>query len=556
MYVPARPWRPARFAAVLLAAVLLLAAPPAAAAGGAPPAAATPATPATSTAPQPSAAVAAARAWHGAHGPEILAGFADLLRRPNVASDAAGIRANAEAIAAAFRARGAEMELLTLPDHPEAPPVVFGELAAEGDVNAAAPTLVLYVHYDGQPVDAAKWTHPPWQPTLLTAALEAGGTPRPFPGPGEAVDPQWRLYARSAGDDKAPLAALLAAVDALRAAGVPRRVTVKLFFEGEEEAGSPHLGAYVERYADRLAADGWLFLDGPVHQSGRPQLFFGVRGYSGLEVTVYGADRYLHSGHYGNWAPNPIVELARLIASMKSEDGRVLVDGFYDSVEPLGEAERSALAAVPEFEDELRYELALAESEGGNGVRYGERIALPSLNVRGIAGATVGETARNVIPPSATASFDLRLVAGNDPQAMLDLVEEHIRRQGFFVVHEEPSLEVRRAHARVAKVVRYPGYRAVRTAMDLPVARRVVAAAQDAAERELVLLPTLGGSLPLYVVEDRLRAPLVGVPIANHDDNQHAPDENLRFANLWYGIDLFAALLAGEGGQESAAGGR
>jgi acetylornithine deacetylase/succinyl-diaminopimelate desuccinylase-like protein len=554
MHVSVRLRRLSSSAAIVPAAVLLLAALPAFVAGAAPPAAG------TSTTSPPTPAVAAARAWRDAHGAEILAGFADLLRRPNVASDAAGIRANAEAIAAAFRVRGAEMELLTLPDAPEAPPVVFGELAAQGDGEAdgasAAPTLVLYVHYDGQPVDAAKWTHPPWQPTLLTAALEAGGVPRPFPGPGEAVDPEWRLYARSAGDDKAPLAALLAAVEALRAAGLPRRVRLKLFFEGEEEAGSPHLGAYVERYADRLAADAWLFLDGPVHQSGRPQLFFGVRGYSGLEVTVYGADRYLHSGHYGNWAPNPIVELARLIASMKSEDGRVLVDGFYDTVEPLGEAERSALAAVPEFEDELRYELALAESEGGNGARYGERIALPSLNVRGIAGATVGDTARNVIPPSATASFDLRLVAGNDPQAMLDLVEAHVRRQGFFVVHEEPSAEVRRAHAKVAKVVRYPGYRAVRTAMDLQVARRVVAAAKGAAERELVLLPTLGGSLPLYVVEDRLRAPLVGVPIANHDDNQHAPDENLRLANLWYGIDLFAALLAGDGAREGAAGGR
>ncbi len=497
------------------------------------------------------AGVAAARAWRAEHAPTLLAEFRELLAIPNVASDLPNIRANAEAIAAAFRRRGAAVELLTLPDALEAPPVVFGTLPAEV---AGAPTLVLYVHYDGQPVDPERWSSPPWEPALLTAAREAGGTPRPWPAPGEAVDPEWRIYARSAGDDKAPLAALLGALDALAAAGVPRRAHVKLFFEGEEEAGSPHLARYVERYADRLAADAWLFLDGPVHQSGRPQLFFGVRGYAGLDVTVYGADRYLHSGHYGNWAPNPGVALAHLVAGLKAPDGRVLVDGFYDSMTPLGEAERRALAAVPPFEDALRRELGLAPEavEGGGGERYGERIALPSLNLRGMASATVGETARNVIPPSATASFDLRLVAGQEPEAMLDLVEAHLRGRGWHLVRDEPTAAERRAHPKLARVERRGGYRAVRTPMDLPAAGWVVAAAEAAADSvseggELVLLPTLGGSLPLYVVEDALATPLVGVPIANHDDNQHAPDENLRLGNLFYGIDLLAAVLAGGG---------
>jgi acetylornithine deacetylase/succinyl-diaminopimelate desuccinylase-like protein len=490
--------------------------------------------------------VAAARRWRRDHAPEVLAELRRLLAIPNVASDLSNIRANAEAIAAAFRRRGAAVELLTLPDAPEAPPIVFGTLPAEVE---DAPTLVLYVHYDGQPVDPERWTTPPWEPALYSAALEAGGEPVAWPAPGEEVDPEWRIYGRSAGDDKAPLAALLAALDALDAAGVPRRVNVKLFFEGEEEAGSPHLARYVERYADRLAADAWLFLDGPVHQSGRPQLFFGVRGYSGFDVTVYGANRYLHSGHYGNWAPNPGVALAHLVAGMKAPDGRVLIDGFYDSAAPLGEAERRALAAVPPFEDALRHELALAPSatEGGPGERYGERISLPSLNLRGMASATVGETARNVIPPSATASFDVRLVAGNDPAAMLDLVEAHLRREGWHLVLEEPTDDERRAHPRLARLVRREGYRAVRTPMDLPASRMLVVAAAAASETELVLLPTLGGSLPLYVVEDALATPLVGVPIANHDDNQHAPDENLRLANLFYGIDLLAAVLAGGG---------
>jgi len=499
-------------------------------------------------------AAAAARAWRDAHGAEILADFARLLALPNVASDGPGIRANARAIAGELERRGFAVEVAAPPGAPEAPPVVFAELPADAP-GGAGRTVVLYAHYDGQPVEAERWTNPPWSPTLYTGAIEAGGTRRPLPAAGEPVDPDWRIYARSAGDDKAPIQALLAAVDALAAAGLARRVDVKVLLDGEEEAGSPHLAAHVERLAGRLAADGWLFLDGPVHQSGRPQLFFGVRGIAGLDLTVYGANRHLHSGHYGNWAPNPILELARLLAGMKGEDGRVRVAGFYDTVEPLGEAERKALAAIerelPGFEDDLRRELGLAASEAG-GAPYAERIALSSLNVRGFVGASVGETARNVIPPSATASLDVRLVAGNDPEAMLDRIEDHLRAQRYHLVRDEPTAAERLEHPKIVRAVRRPGYRAVRTPMDGPFAVWAAAAAEAAAPAlagdedgtTVLRLPTLGGSLPLHVIADRLAAPIVGLPIANHDDNQHAPDENLRLANLFYGIDLLAALLA------------
>jgi acetylornithine deacetylase/succinyl-diaminopimelate desuccinylase-like protein len=488
------------------------------------------------------AALAAARAWRAEHGAAALADFAELLAIPNVAADLPNVRRNAEAIAERLRRRGARAEVLGLPDAPEAPPIVWGRLAADAP-GGARRTLVLYVHYDGQPVDPAEWSFPPWRPTLATRALTAGGRERPFPAPGEAIDPEWRLYGRSAGDDKAPLAALFAALDGLAAAGVPRTADLVFFFEGEEEAGSPHLARYLERYADRLAGDLWLFMDGPVHQTGRPQLFFGVRGYAGFELTVYGAERQLHSGHYGNFAPNPVEALARLVASFEDGEGRVAIDGFYDSAEPLGEAERRALAAIPPFEDELRDELGIAASEG-DGARYSERIALPALNARGISGGAVGAAATNAIPPAATASFDLRLVSGNDPQAMLDLVAAHVRRQGYHLVDRDPTPEERRRHPKLARFVPRVGYPAVRTPIDLPAAQVVVRAAGAAAGEPVILLPTLGGSLPLHHFRQRLGAPLVGVPIANHDNNQHAPDENLRLANLWYGIDLVAAVIA------------
>jgi acetylornithine deacetylase/succinyl-diaminopimelate desuccinylase-like protein len=480
------------------------------------------------------------REWRAANGPRILADYAELLAIPNVASDLENIRKNAEHIAAELAKRGVASELWEIEG---VPPVVYGEAPAAG----AAVTLGIYVHYDGQPVDRSKWSHPPWEPTLYTRAMEDGGRSRPFPEPGEAIDPEWRLYARGAGDDKAPIAAIFGALDALASAGIARTANLKFFFEGEEEAGSEHLGEYMAKYRDRLDVDLWLICDGPVHPSRRPQLAFGVRGVTGLAVTVYGATRYLHSGHYGNWAPNPALLLAQLLGSMKDAEGDVTIAGFYDSTAPVGEAEREALAALPDYDDELRRELGLAAAATeGRGASLAERLLRPSLNVRGFVSGAVGAEARNVIPNEATASIDVRLVKGNDPGAMVELVEKHIESRGYLIVREDPDEATRLANPRVAKVVRRSGYPAARTEMGHPRVRRLIAAARHAAGGDLVLLPTLGGSLPLYLFNEILEKPVVIVPIANHDDNQHAPNENLRLANLWYGIDLMASVFTME----------
>jgi len=480
--------------------------------------------------------VEAARHYREEHGARILRDFVELLRIPNVASDTENIRRNAETLAAEFGKRGAEMKVLG-----NAPQVVLGRLDAPG----ATRTLGIYVHYDGQPVQEELWTHPPFEPVLLTRALEDGGTARPLPADGEPIDPEWRLYARSAGDDKAPFAALLAALDALAAAGIERTSNLVFLFEGEEEAGSPNLGAYLELIQENGLlpdADLWLICDGPMHQSKKPQLVFGVRGVTGLELTVYGANRSLHSGHYGNWAPNPALLLAQLLASMKDEDGNVVVAGFFDSALPLGEEERAALRRLPSYEESLKAELGLARTEGG-GAPLAERLLLPSLNIRGLASAGVGDRAKNVIPATATAALDIRLVQGNDPDTMIDLVEAHITKMGFHIVRAEPDLETRLKHERIVRITRSGGYRATRTRMDHPLVPGLVAASEAAAGEPPLLVPSLGGSLPLYLFEDILKAPMVIVPIANHDDNQHAPDENLRLGNLWYGVDLYAGVL-------------
>ena len=200
---------------------------------------------------------------------------------------------------------------------------------------------------------------------------------------------------------------------------------------------------------------------------------------------------------------------------------------------------------MPNVDRELRRSLGLARSEANNEPLL-ERLLTSSLNIRGLWAADVGDRARNVIPPSAIASIDLRLTAGVDPVELVEKVEAHVRQQGYFIVRETPDRETRLAHPRIARVERGGGYRAVRTPIDHPFARRVIDASRRAGGDELLLMPSLGGSLPLYLFEEILGAPLVVVPFANHDNNQHAPDENIRLGNLAYGTELMAALFTME----------
>ena len=482
-----------------------------------------------------------ARAYREANEAQLVRDFRDLLSYPNRGSDAEDIRAAAEYIRDQLIAVGAESRLLV---QDGVAPLVYGELMTPG----ATRTLGIYVHYDGQPVDPNNWTHPPFEPTLYSSAMEAGGEPLAYPEIGEPVDPEWRIYARSAGDDKAPIAALLPVLKAFRDAGVAPTSNLIFFFDGEEEAGSRHLGQYMEMQKETLdEIDIWLFFDGPAHQSGRPQLAFGVRGAMGLEVTVYGATRNLHSGHYGNWAPDTGNILARLLASMKDDEGRVLVDGWYDTVAPIGAEERAALDGMPTYDAELKRELGVARSEG-EPETLPERLLIPALNVRGITSGNTGSLARNVIPNTAVAALGIRMVKGNDADHLRQLIVDHIESQGFHVVDEDPDMETRLRYPRIAKVTGGGGSPAARTEMANPYVQEVIGAARAASDRAfgtgaLVLNPGMGGTLPLYLFTDVAGKPAINVPVANHDNNQHAPDENLRIANLWYAIDLYAALL-------------
>ncbi len=474
----------------------------------------------------------AARAHVAARGPEILAELSEFLEIPNVSSDLENVRRNANHLVSMLEKRGVAARLLEVDG---ASPAVFGQIATPG----ATKTIVFYAHYDGQPVDPDDWTSPPFRPTLRDGDREI-----PLPKAGAPIDGEWRLFARSASDDKAPIVAMLAALDSLRAANVPLRSNVKFFFEGEEEAGSPNLRRILESHRDALASDVWLFCDGPVHPSRRMQVVFGVRGVLTLGVTVYGPERALHSGHYGNFAPNPAAALAHLLASLRAPDGTILVRGFTDDVRPATDAERRAVVAMPPVEKAIRDSNGFAASERDEPIA--QSLERPALNVQGLLAGGVGEKAANAVPAVARAAIDFRLVPDQKPERVKRLVEEHLARAGYHVTHEEPSAETRRSRARIVRLDWGDGYPAARTPLDLGIARAIVRAVASAGPEPPVEVPTLGGSLPLHHFGEILRAPFVIVPIVNHDNDQHAANENLRLRNLFDGIATYAAILAAD----------
>ncbi len=480
------------------------------------------------------------RAWREAHEREILTEYFEFLSIPNHAHDGPNIMKNAEFVAGMLGKRGIKARLL-FPGVVGAPPAVYGEALVPG----AKKTIFFYAHYDGQPVDPGRWrpAFEPFRPVFLTDSLERGGAAVPAPKPGAPISPEWRISARSSSDDKAGVMLIINAYDALAASGLKPVSNIKFFFEGEEEVGSVHLGDILAANRDLLRSDLWIVADGPVLQNGMRLVDFGVRGDVNMEITVYGPKRPLHSGHYGNWAPNPAMRLAKLLATMKDERGFVTVKGFYDDVVPFTETEVKAIAEIPSVDEQMKKELGFMWPEGGGRSLF-ELYGYPSLNINGIRSADVGAEARNVIPTEATATLDLRQVLGTDFRRQVQRVIEHIRDQGYHVTEKEPTDEERQAYEKIAKVVMTQGgYNAQRTPLDLPISREVVAALRGATTEPVVVEPTSGGSLPLHLIENILGAKVVDLCIVNHDNNQHGENENVRLRNLWDSLELLAALM-------------
>ena len=487
-----------------------------------------------------SPATLAIRAYRNKHEHRWLKEYQSFLSIPNLASDKTNMEKNAQAIMQMMQSRGiGNLQLLKAKTQGIAP-AVYGEVLTPG----AKQTIIFYAHYDGQPADSTKWykgLHP-FKPTLFNGSLEQQAIPIPWPSEQEPINPDWRIYARGASDDKAGVMSILSAYEAIVATGMKTPYNLKFFFEGEEEAGSDHLFEILQNHQALLASDIWIICDGPVHQSGKKMVTFGVRGDTHIELTVYGSKRPLHSGHYGNWAPNPANLLTHLLSSMKDENGKVLIKGFYDDVTPLSAKEKQAVAAIPAPDAQMKNELGFLQQENANW-SLSEAILQPSLNINGLQSANVGKLSSNVIPTTATASIDLRLVLGNDARKQQLKVVDHIKSQGYFVTDQDPTEAQRKQYQKIAKVQLSDGYNAQRTSMDLPIAQQIIKAVQSTTSDQVVLMPSVGGSLPLFVFERELKAKTITVPVANHDNNQHAENENIRLRNLWNGIETFAAIM-------------
>jgi acetylornithine deacetylase/succinyl-diaminopimelate desuccinylase-like protein len=465
------------------------------------------------------------------HQGAIVREFLDLVAIPNVRSDLPNIKRNAEQLRAMLDRRGLNAQVWETPSTP----IVFGERMSPG----ATRTILFYIHYDGQAVDAKRWAQAdPFTPVLRTASIEQGGREVRDIAAQKSFPDNWRIYARSAGDDKGPIQAFVSALDAL---GATPTHNIKVVLHGEEEGGGPALDAAIAAHGDRLRSDLLIILDGPQHPSGKPTVYYGARGGASLELTVYTAKSSMHSGNYGNWLPDANVRLSQLIASMVEPSGRVAVAGFYDDVPPFPPSAVAMLRAVPDDTASMKQLYGVGSTDGA-ATSLQEGLNLPALSVHTMKGGEVG----GVIAASATAEIAMRLVKENSPRQMVDRVIAHIRRQGYFIVESDPDVATLAGHPRVAKVTSRAGTAsgAWRTDADEPGARLVTDAFRAKYGEGFVRIRTLGGGVPARPFIEAFGVPTVGVSLANFDDNQHTDNENLRLGNLWNGIPTVAAIMA------------
>lgn len=406
------------------------------------------------------------------------------------------------------------------------------------------PTILIYMHFDGQSVEPAKWDQPNPYKVVLKAPDSTGWKTLPFEELSDDINYDWRLFGRSTSDDKGPIVMFLNAIDLLRKNQKDIPVNLKIILDGEEERGSPPLPKAVKEYRDLLEADFLLIADGPVHPSGKPTVVYGCRGITDLTLTTYGPVRPQHSGHYGNYAPNPAFMLAELLATMKDAQGRVIIEGYYDGI-AIDEANMAILKSVPDDARAINAYLGIKSPEKvGN--FYQESIQYPSLNIRGMSSGWVGDQARTIVPDQAVAEIDLRLVPESNGQRLKDLVKKHIEKQGYFITTSEPSMEERMAHEKIIQINEGGVTDAFRTDLDNTYGQHVVQILKNSFGDEVVQIRIAGGTVPIAPFVNELNIPAFLVPMVNPDNNQHSPNENLKIGQIAYGLKAFYGLLSTE----------
>lgn len=414
-------------------------------------------------------------------------------------------------------------------------------LLAQRNHKKAKKTVLIYLQLDGQPIDSTRWFQEnPYVPTLKKRKANNEWEKVSWSDM-KGFEDDWRVFARSASDAKGPVAMFLTALDAAEKVELSPNYNIKVIMDFEEELGSPQLPKAVTENKDLLKADMLIIFDGPRHITNKPTLTFGARGIATLQLTTYGPHVPQHSGHFGNYAPNPALRLSKLLASMKDDNGRVTIDGFYDGIS-IDEATEKILKAVPDNEGQIKDRLQIAQTDKV-GSYYQEAIQYPSLNIRGMQSGWINEKVRTIIPSWARAEIDVRLVLESDPARLLRLIKEHIENEGYLVLDREPNKKERLEHPKIATITSEISYQSFRTDFDSEVGLWLTRALKNAFGEEPIRIRMSGGSIPISPFVTTLGIPAVTVPTVNRDNNQHSPNENLRLGNYREGIQTMIAIL-------------
>lgn len=412
---------------------------------------------------------------------------------------------------------------------------------AEKIIDRKLPTIAFYMHLDGQSVDLSKWDQKsPWTPVL-----------KKFDGNSwNQVDWEMlkikenedlRIFARSTSDDKGPFMMFLTSLKILDNYNKKPAYNIKLILDFEEERSSPGLPEAVEKYKDQLIADLLLILDGPMHSSKKPTLVFGNRGIATITLKVYGPKTSQHSGHYGNFIPNPALRLSQILSSMKSEDGRVIIPGFYDGIN-ITDQVKSIFKDIPSEEELIRNRTKI-NSVDKVAESYQESLQYPSLNIRGLQSGWVGSQVRTIIPSTAQAEIDVRLVLESNPLRLVNLIKNHIESLGYKILNDEPNDNQRLSNNKLVKMNYKISYPAFRTPINAKEGKWLKNILFNNFKVNPVLIRTSGGSVPISPFVNNLGIPAIGIPTVNLDNNQHSPNENIRLGNYFNGIETFVSLL-------------
>lgn len=458
--------------------------------------------------------------------------FVEFLKLPNTSKNKAHTNQNLNWCLTTFKDLGFETHVLISDSVPH--------LLASRLINKKLPTLLFYLQIDGQPVDISEWH----QANAFEAAFKrpSGDTLMTLDHPDLAkLNADDRIFARSASDSKGPAMTFITALRILKEKKITPSYNLKVIMDFQEEAGSPTLPALVRANMDKFKADAMLIMDGTRHVSNLPTLTFGARGIATITLKVFGPRYELHSGQYGNYAPNPVFGLSRLLAGMKDESGRVIIPGFYGTV-AIDDEKRRLLRIEQEDEHELIKQIGISKPEAV-GTFYQEALQYPSLNVRGLRAASVGSEVRTIIPAEALAEIDIRLVPETPGERQVALVKKYVEDQGYKLIESDPTPEQRAQYPKLASFTYRIGSKPFRTDVNSALGKWSGQCMEFLFGGNFVCTQMTGGSQPIEPFISTLGIPALSVRIPNPDNNIHAANENIRIGNYREGIEMCLSML-------------